>query len=156
MRQLSILIILTFTASFAKSQSLLSLDQLEKRLQSGRDTVYIINFWATWCAPCVKEIPSFEKFNKEHGLSEKVKVLLVSVDFISDRKIKVIPFVKKKQLKSEVFVLNEPDQQKYIDRIDKNWSGTIPATLFVKGKKRKFVESEFSYLALEKELQNFK
>lgn len=139
----------------AQQPLLLSLDQLEKRIQNGKDTTYVINFWATWCTFCNRELPYFEKLNKEYH-SEKLKVLLVSVDFISVFKTKLIPFVKKKQLKSEVFLLNEKNQQEYIDRVDKSWSGAIPATLFIKGNNRKFLEQEFEYTALVKEYQTIK
>lgn len=140
---------------YAQQPLLLSLDQLEKRIQNGKDTTYVINFWATWCTFCNRELPYFEKLNKEYH-SEKLKVLLVSVDFISVFKTKLIPFVKKKQLKSEVFLLNEKNQQEYIDRVDKSWSGAIPATLFIKGNNRKFLEQEFEYTALVKEYQTIK
>ena len=139
----------------AQQPSLLSLDQLEKRIQNGKDTTYVINFWATWCSFCNRELPYFEKLNKEYR-SEKLKVLLVSVDFISVLKTQLIPFVKKKQLKSEIFLLNEKNQQEYIDRVDKSWSGAIPATLFIKGKNRKFLEQEFEYLTLVNEYQAIK
>lgn len=77
--------------------------------------------------------------------AEKLAVLLVSVDFKSKLTSAVIPFVKRKNMKSQVFLLNESNPQEYIDRIDPTWSGSIPATLFIKGDKRKFVESEFTY-----------
>ena len=151
-----LLLVFSFNSGLhAQQPLLLSLDQLEKRIQNGKDTTYVINFWATWCTFCNRELPYFEKLNKEYH-SEKLKVLLVSVDFISVFKTKLIPFVKKKQLKSEVFLLNEKNQQEYIDRVDKSWSGAIPATLFIKGNNRKFLEQEFEYTALVKEYQTIK
>ena len=152
---LLLLVFLFNSGLHAQQPLLLSLDQLEKRIQNGKDTTYVINFWATWCTFCNRELPYFEKLNKEYH-SEKLKVLLVSVDFISVFKTKLIPFVKKKQLKSEVFLLNEKNQQEYIDRVDKSWSGAIPATLFIKGKNRKFLEQEFEYLTLVNEYQAIK
>lgn len=134
---------------------LLTVDRLNERIKQGKDTTYIVNFWATWCAPCIKEIPHFEKLQQEKK-ADKLKVLLVSLD-IKDRLEKsVIPFVKQRELKNEVFLLDETDQQKFIDRIDQSWSGAIPATLFVKGKKRKFIENEFTYPTLINEYQRFK
>jgi len=131
-------------AGYSQNVKLMNIDQLNERIKNGKDSTYVVNFWATWCAPCIKELPHFEKLNAEFK-SEKLAVLLVSVDFKSKLNSAVIPFVKRKNMKSQVFLLNESDPQKYIDRIDKSWSGSIPATLFIKGDQRKFIESEFTY-----------
>jgi thiol-disulfide isomerase/thioredoxin len=142
-----ILLLLLYPAANSQQVSLINIDQLNKRIENGRDTTFVINFWATWCVPCVKELPNFEKLNEAHK-SDKLKILLVSVDFISKLNTTVTPFVKNKKIKSEVFLLNETDQQQYIDRIDTSWSGSIPATLFIKNGKRKFIEKEFTYTQL--------
>ncbi|MFC3563341.1 TlpA disulfide reductase family protein [Pedobacter jamesrossensis] len=134
---------------------LLTVDELDKRIAKGKDTTYVINFWATWCSPCVAELPNFEKLRIEN-LNKPVKVLLVSLDFKSKLQNKVIPFVEKNQINAEVFLLNEPDQQAYIQRIDKKWSGAIPATLFVHKKVRQFYEKEFTETELKKTLINMK
>lgn len=131
-------------SAYSQQVKLLNIDQLNERIKNGKDSTYVVNFWATWCAPCIKELPHFEKLKAEHK-SEKLAVLLVSVDFKSKLNSGVIPFVKRKNLKNEVFLLNESSPQEYIDRIDASWSGSIPATIFIKNDKRKFVESEFTY-----------
>lgn len=131
-------------SAYSQKVKMLTIEQLNERVKNGKDSTYVLNFWATWCAPCIKELPHFEKLQAEYK-SEKVKVLVVSVDFKSKLASAVIPFVKRKNLKNEVFLLNESSPQEYIDRIDPSWSGSIPATLFIKGNKRKFVESEFTY-----------
>lgn len=143
------------TPTFSQKVELLTVDKLEERLEQGKDTTFVVNFWATWCAPCIRELPYFEKLQKEKS-KEKLKVLLVSVDFKSRLEKSVIPFVKKHGFKNEVYLLDETDQQVYIDRIDKTWSGAIPATLFVNGNYRKFLEKEFTYNSLLTEYQKFK
>ena len=131
-------------SAYRQNVKLLNIDQLNERVKNGKDSTYVVNFWATWCAPCIKELPHFEKLQADYK-SEKIKVLLVSVDFKSKLTSAVVPFVKRKNLKNEVFLLNESSPQEYIDRIDPSWSGSIPATLFIKGDKRKFMENEFTY-----------
>lgn len=129
---------------YSQNVKLLNIDQLNERIKNGKDSTYVVNFWATWCAPCIKELPHFEKLNAQYK-SDKLVVLLISVDFKSKLTSAVVPFVKRKNMKSQVFLLNESNPQEYIDRIDKTWSGSIPATIFIKEDKRKFIESELTY-----------
>ncbi|MCI9846368.1 redoxin domain-containing protein [Flavobacterium pectinovorum] len=145
---------LTFSVTaYCQNIKLINIDQLNERIKTGKDSTYVVNFWATWCAPCIKELPHFEKLGAEYK-SEKLVVLLISVDFKSKLSSAVEPFVKRKNLKNEVLLLNESSPQEYIDRIDPSWSGSIPATIFIKGDKRKFVESEFTYEQLLTEYKN--
>jgi thiol-disulfide isomerase/thioredoxin len=151
-----IIICLSLITYSAKAQvKLLTLDELDKRIANGKDTTYVINFWATWCAPCVAELPNFEKL-RLGNLKKPVKVILVSLDFKSKLQRVVIPFVQQNKINAEVFLLNEPDQQQYIERIDKKWSGAIPATWFVNKKSRQFYEKEFTETELKNTLLKFK
>lgn len=130
---------------------LLSLNQLEQRVEQGKDTVYVVNFWATWCAPCVKELPNFDKLASKYQ-NQPLKVILISVDFKSKLDRVVVPFVKRNHIKSEVYLLNEKSEQEYINRVSKKWSGSLPATWIInKNKKSKnFYEKEFTWDELEK------
>lgn len=116
--------------------------------------VYVINFWATWCAPCVKELPYFEQLNAEYK-DDNVKVILVSLDFphLYDKKLK--PFIKEKKLASKVIVLDDADMNTWIPKVDKDWSGSIPATIIYKNDKRQFYEQSFDYEELEIEVKQF-
>lgn len=155
MRIFLIICLSLITYSVNAQVKLLKLDDLDKRIANGKDTTYVINFWATWCSPCVAELPNFEKLRLA-SLKKPVKVLLVSLDFKSKLLKEVIPFVEKNKINAEVFLLNEPDQQQYIERIDKKWSGAIPATLFVNKKSRRFYEKEFTEAELNSTLLNLK
>lgn len=106
---------------------------LLQRLQAS-DTVFVINFWATWCKPCVEELPLFENLSTHN---KKVKVVLVCLDFKEALPTKVIPFLKKGNYTVECVLLDEVNGQDFIDQIDKRWSGAIPMTLI---SKKKFTE----------------
>ncbi len=129
-------------------------DSLEPYLHRDNDTTYIVNFWATWCKPCVKELPAFEKLH-ETTAGQKVKVLLVSLDFMKYYHSKLIPFIQKHNLQPEVILLNDPHSNVWIDKVSPQWSGAIPATLIYRGNRRNFYERSFSYDQLETELQTF-
>ena len=114
---------------------------LEKAVLNDPNTTYVVNFWATWCAPCVKELPHFEKLNTEN---KNVKVILVSLDFKDQINSRLVPFLKKKALKSEVVVLTDKNYNTWLPQVDKNWSGSIPATLILYKGKKIFVEKDFA------------
>ena len=129
-------------------------NELKPYLEKNDDTTYIVNFWATWCAPCVKELPYFEKIKQKYA-SKNVEVLLVSLDFPKQVEKKLIPFINKKQLQSEVVLLNDIDENVWIKAIDSTWSGALPATLIYNKNNRKFYEQSFDYTMLEAELKTF-
>lgn len=126
----------------------------ETFLNKKDNKVYVINFWATWCAPCVKELPYFEKLNSEYK-NKNVEVILVSLDFphLYDKKLK--PFIKDKKLSSKVIALDDVDMNTWIPKVDESWSGSIPATIIYKNDNRKFYEQSFTYEELEKEVKKF-
>jgi len=115
-------------------------DQMKHLFNKQNDTCYIINFWATWCKPCVEELPYFEEAHQVYK-DQKVKFILVSLDFEKQIEKKLIPFLVKNKLQSEVVVLTDPDRN--IDNIDTRWSGSIPATLIYNKDKRDFHETAF-------------
>lgn len=132
----------------------LNYEQLKPFLNKNDKKVYVVNFWATWCMPCVKELPAFEKLNQNFK-DKNVEVLLVSLDFSKQIESNLIPFIKKKNLQSKVVHFDDPNEQFWIPDIAKNWSGSIPATLIYSKSKRKFYEQSFSYEELQNELQTF-
>ena len=133
---------------FQNKVPVFSFDAFEHWLHKETESVYVINFWATWCAPCVKEIPAFEALN-EHYAGEKLKVLMVSLDFPNHLESRLLPFIAEKEMKSQVVMLDEPNANRWIPLVSEEWSGAIPATLIYGRGFRRFYEGELTYEELE-------
>lgn len=131
----------------------LNFGQLEPRLSTGSDSLYVVNFWATWCVPCVKELPEFEKLNKLYS-DKKVKVLLVSLDNPRHLESRVLPFIENHGLKSEIVLLDDPRSNNWIPKVDDSWSGAIPATIIFSKNSRAFYEQVFTWEELERIVQS--
>ncbi|QBZ98014.1 TlpA family protein disulfide reductase [Flavobacterium sangjuense] len=112
----------------------------EKAIIKNDDKIYVINFWATWCAPCIKELPYFEKL---HQQNKNVIVILASLDSKKDIEKKLIPFVKRRKITAQVVSLNDKDYNSWLPKIDQDWSGSIPATFIFSGNQKLFAEREF-------------
>lgn len=122
--------------------------QFEPYLNIKNDTTYIVNFWATWCIPCRKELPDFEKFGKDNT-KNKIKILLVSLDTSEDIEKSLKPFIEKYNINSKVIVLDDPDSNNWINKVDPKWSGTIPATLVYNRSYRGFFPHQLTYENLD-------
>jgi thiol-disulfide isomerase/thioredoxin len=127
---------------------------LEKIIAESK-TPLIINFWATFCKPCMEEIPHFQKLGKKYE-KNGVKLLLVSLDMKDDYPGKVKAFIKNKKITTPTAWLDETNADYFCPKIDKTWSGAIPATLFINNRNsyRKFTEEPLSEERLEKEIRN--
>lgn len=132
-----------------RSLPTLTFEAFEPMLENQNDTVYVINFWATWCAPCVKELPDFERLRQKYH-RQKFRMVLVSLDFNRHKESRLIPFVEQHKLKAEVIHLNAPDANAWIGKVNDNWSGSIPATLIYKGNRRIFREGSYTFDEMDK------
>lgn len=150
MKVLFLFVAFTFYKAQQTNVSSIKYEELEKRIQQEKDKLLVVNFWATTCAPCVKELPYFMEINKKHSDNPKFKMLLVSLDRLVDKE-RVIKFIKNNKLNAEVILLDDIKRMNtWIPRFEKNWDGNIPVTIFYKnGEKVHFNDGEMSKEELE-------
>ena len=119
---------------------------------SSTEKTYVINFWATWCAPCVKELPYFEKINNEFN-EENIEVILVSLDFPSQIESKLKPYLKRNKIKSKVILLDDSKMNTWVPKVFEKWDGGIPATLIVNSTNYNFYPQTFEEQELFAEIR---
>ncbi|WP_020532310.1 TlpA disulfide reductase family protein [Flexithrix dorotheae] len=145
-----------YSASVAQAQEVevISVEDLDGMLSNQEDKWQVINFWATWCAPCIKEMPYFEKANQEYQ-DKNVEFTFVSIDFPQLLEKKVKPFVAKKGLKTKVVLLDPEGDDSWISHLNKNWDGSIPITIIFNNakKKSKFIPNGITYEELDAALK---
>lgn len=128
----------------------IKITDLEKTIAENR-TSLIINFWATWCQPCIEEIPYFQAEVAKHQ-ADSLQLILVSLDMKEMYPKRLSSFVKKRKINARVVFLDETNADYFCPKVDEKWSGAIPASLFINNKTgyRKFVEDQLP----EEELKN--
>lgn len=137
--------LLVCIAAFMQAQTLpkVKMDDVVNRFSAKNDTVYVVNFWATFCKPCVAELPDFIRITKKYA-AQKVKLIMVCLDLPSYYPAKITSFAKSHHFNAEIQWLNETNADHFCPMIDPKWSGAIPATIIVNTKTgyKKFFEEE--------------
>jgi thiol-disulfide isomerase/thioredoxin len=133
----------------------LKVDELKTYIEQS-DHPLIVNFWATFCAPCISEIPYLQS-EAEKYKSEGVELLLVSLDSQDYYPSKIFAFAKRKNFTAHIVWLNETTFWNFYARIDKKWSGGIPSSLFINNKThyRKFFDRQLTEPQVEETIKAF-
>ncbi len=153
-KALLVAMVLASGASIAQEAEVVKFDRVETIMQKKSDKLQVINFWATWCKPCIVEMPYFEKIADKYA--DSMELTFISLDFADQLDKKVKPFLTKREIKSKVLLLDNTDYNSWINKVDTRWSGAIPATIIIEpGGEKHFYEQEFKQDELESLITDF-
>jgi thiol-disulfide isomerase/thioredoxin len=154
MKQILFGLIFCLNISFLSAQEIkkVKITDLEKTIAESK-TPLIVNFWASWCKPCLEEIPYFMEEVNLHK-KDSLQFLLVSLDMADAYPLKIRKAIKERKITFTVQWLDETDADYFCPKIDPKWSGAIPATLFVNNKTgfHQFFEGQVSHDDLKKDI----
>jgi thiol-disulfide isomerase/thioredoxin len=118
----------------------INLSELNQIIKNRAGKILIINIWATWCIPCKDEFPDLIKLSDKYR--EKIDLIGISIDFPDEIDSKVKPFLQKMQVNFINYVNSESDVEKFINNLNPEWSGAIPATFIYEPDGRQIADIE--------------
>lgn len=144
-----LLTLLLITSKLASAQEFktYNFNELKPMFHHQNDTTYVINFWAMWCKPCVEELPYFEAIRKNY-INKKVKVILVSLDFGKNVDERLNKFRAKRNVNSDIIILDDPDADVWVGKVSEKWDGALPATVIYNKKNKEVFTRQVSYKEL--------
>lgn len=134
----------------AQEVAVVKYEKLQEVIAEEKDKLLVVNFWATWCGPCIAELPHFMEVNRENKGDAGFKMILVSLD--QARQLdRVKQLITRRKLETEHYLLDDNARMnEWIPEFDPGWGGGIPATFIYKnGVKAEFVESGLSKTELK-------
>ncbi len=121
------LLFLSFTLYSQEVKTITSTDEYKALLDNSKGKVILVNFWATWCPPCVKEFPELVKLYNDYKDKEFV-LMFISLDDKSEYDSKLLPFLKKQGVDFTSYFGNFSNPETIMNYVDKSWQGEIPYT----------------------------
>ena len=148
-----LLLLLTGLAGSAQTIKKIKITDLERTIAQS-DHPLIVNFWATFCAPCVKEIPYFQS-TVAHYPGEQVELILVSLDLPDYYPAKIASFAQGRGFTANIVWLDETNADYFCPKVDPRWTGGIPSSLFINNKThyRRFFDRQLTEPQVDLEIK---
>jgi|SRR4030095_2063881 len=148
-------ILLTVNLYSQDLKELGSTGELKSIFDNAKGKVLLVNFWATWCKPCVMEFPELIKLYNDYK-EKGFELIFISLDVPEDIP-KLKPFLESNKVDFTTYLSTFTDPEELIDYVDKNWQGAIPATYIYDkdGNLKKSIIGKKRYSDFESEIKTF-
>jgi len=135
----------------------LSETTLDSLLRDRNGKILLLNVWATWCMPCREEFPDLVKLAKSYD-ANMVDIVGISADFPDEIDSKIVPFLKEQEVNFPNFVQNFEKQEDFINRLNEEWQGALPATFIYdsSGNQQRYLLGKQSYNSLRRAIEEVK
>ena len=142
-----------FSQDIKPLQSIADLDGIK---ENAKGNVLLLNFWASWCKPCVKEFPELVKLYNDYK-DKGFRLVFISLDDLPDIEKKVVPFLKNQGVDFTTYYNKFDKPEELIDYVDKNWQGAIPSTYIYDkdGKLKQGILGSKNYEQFESEIKKY-
>ncbi len=100
-----------------------------KLAKNERDKLLLVNVWASWCGPCVQELPEFVTMNRMYR-HRSFRLVTLSMDE-PEKKDAPLKVLREKHVAAENYIVTIKDRDKFADLLDKDWTGPLPHTLLI-------------------------
>ena len=135
----------------AQTPTVAELPEILTAVRSPGARAVLVNVWATWCDPCRQEMPDLIRFYRDHR-EDGLRLVLVSADDEENR-AEVARVLAEAGLPADaVSFIKRGDDMKFINGLDRHWSGALPASFLFdgRGRKRHTWAGPVSYRVLER------
>ena len=115
-------------------QEPVSLDTIDERgvkelAKNDTQHLRLINVWATWCGPCVEELPELITINRMYR-KRRFEMITISLDGVGN-KDQALRFLKEKHVSATNYIFDSDDRDKLAEALDRKWPGPVPYTLLI-------------------------
>jgi thiol-disulfide isomerase/thioredoxin len=126
--------------------AVISVEQLHDLIRRDSGNVVLVNAWATWCQPCIEELPRLARLSKEYA-EKPLRIILVSADEAELAATSVKKTLTGAGIVLQTYLVAGGGDEYFINSMSPKWSGALPTTFLYdkQGGLRKLLTGKQSY-----------